>query len=37
MMWNETVKANCARASSTASEPSNIRTIRRKVLLFHLG
>src|SRR6185312_1033780 len=29
MMWNDIVKANCARASTTASQPSNIGTTRR--------
>jgi hypothetical protein len=24
MMWNDIVKANCARANTTASQPSNI-------------
>src|SRR5438105_10996122 len=27
-MWNDIVKANCARANATASQPSNIGTIR---------
>src|ERR1044072_1274666 len=26
MMWNDIVKANCARANTTASQPSNIGT-----------
>src|SRR5262245_34361829 len=30
MMWNDIVKANCARASTTASQPSNIGTTCRK-------
>src|SRR6476619_2239996 len=30
MMWNDIVKANCARANTTASQPSNISTTRRK-------
>src|SRR3569833_697109 len=29
MMWNDIVFANCARASTTASQPSNIGTTRR--------
>src|SRR3954447_4167377 len=29
-MWNDIVKANCARANTTASQPSNIGTTRRK-------
>jgi hypothetical protein len=30
MMWNDIVKANCARANTTASQPSNIGTTCRK-------
>src|SRR6187549_711995 len=29
MMWNDIVNANCARANTTASQPSNIGTTRR--------
>jgi hypothetical protein len=28
-MWNDIVNANCARANTTASQPSNIAAIRR--------
>src|SRR6478672_2440088 len=31
MMWNDIVNANCARANTTASQPSNIGTTRRKI------
>src|SRR6185503_5919357 len=30
MMWNDIVNANCARAKTTASQPSNIGTTCRK-------
>jgi hypothetical protein len=29
-MWNDIVNANCARAKTTASQPSNIGTIHRR-------
>src|ERR1700722_4025437 len=29
MMWNDIVNANCARANTTASQPSNMTSIRR--------
>jgi hypothetical protein len=29
-MWNDIVKANCALANTTASQPSNIKAIHRR-------
>src|SRR2546423_15698659 len=39
-MWNDIVKANCARANTTASQPSNIAPIHRSSIwrgAYHAG